>query len=207
MVTWASTLLPGPQSVSASVCCVVFLYLAWQMKHGFPTLTQTADSPTSSFCQTKVEEGRRRKGAGESFHHSDLWSIWLYAPATCSRKELKSAVSMKVDIMVNMIIIIRSKNVLDEYWVCKQELYSWNQVNIMDNIRLEHGQWRMKKHRAVLTTAALAAFPSKPHFQTVSKHDCLGCLVTCTNRRFSNSPVKRERQRERVSKRWALYFK
>lgn len=106
------------QSVSASVGCATFLHVAynkWSM--GFPTLTPTADSPTSSFSQTKVEEGRRRKGAGESFHRSDLWSVWLYAPATCSRKELKLAGVWKCPLC--LLCLIGSKNVFNESWVCK----------------------------------------------------------------------------------------
>lgn len=96
---------------------------------------QTADSPTSSFCQTKVEEGRRGKGPSESFHHSDLWSVWFHSSAACSRKELESVLSIKVSI-VSIIRPIRSKNVLNESWVCKMGVLHW--VNMMDNIRLEH---------------------------------------------------------------------
>lgn len=96
---------------------------------------QTEDSPTSSFCQTKVEEGRRGKGPSESFHHSDLWAVWFQSPAACSRKELESVLSIKVAI-VSIIWPIRSKNVLNEAWVCKMGVL--HRANMMDNIRLEH---------------------------------------------------------------------
>lgn len=96
---------------------------------------QTAANPTSSFGQTKVEEGRRGKGPSESFHHSDLWSVWFHSPAACSRKELESVLSIKVAI-VSIIRPIRSKNVLNESWLCKMGVL--HRVNMMDNIRLEH---------------------------------------------------------------------
>lgn len=91
--------------------CVVHLCI-WRMTN-IAWLYRTdkeADRPTRSFGQAKVEEGRRREGAGESFHRSDLWSVWLCRPATWWRKEPRSAVSRRA---ATVSCLGRSKQVLN----------------------------------------------------------------------------------------------
>lgn len=76
--------------------CVSYVWLLTGCHHvtGQETDRQTDKtdrrSSTSSFCQTKVEEGRGWKRTREALHHPDLWALWLHVPASCWKRELES---------------------------------------------------------------------------------------------------------------------